>query len=73
MQCNHCDVFLNCFAEAVTGQSQVSYKAIMAGKVVCLGLPQGVTMKKPSAYSIDAMEAILNAQDSITFKGTFKY
>ncbi|XP_071846691.1 uncharacterized protein [Apostichopus japonicus] len=55
---------------AGTGRRAMSYKQLAMGNIVVDGLPPGITCKRPSAYGVDDLQAILRSKNSITIRSS---
>ncbi|PIK60338.1 chromatin modulator polycomb protein [Apostichopus japonicus] len=53
-----------------TGRRAMSYKQLAMGNIVVDGLPPGITCKRPSAYGVDDLQAILHSKNSITIRSS---
>ena len=58
-----------CFitGEATKSNSRCSYKNIAEGKVIALGMPEGIALKRPASYGRQGLQAIIAHQEHITF------
>ncbi|XP_071843497.1 uncharacterized protein [Apostichopus japonicus] len=54
--------------DAGTGRRAMSYKQLAMGNIVVDGLPPGITCKRPSAYGVHDLQAILRSKNSITIR-----
>ncbi|PIK60036.1 hypothetical protein BSL78_03034 [Apostichopus japonicus] len=55
---------------AGTGRRAMSYKQLAMGNIVVDGLPPGITCKRPSAYGVHDLQAILRSKNSITIRSS---
>ena len=52
------------------GASRCSYKAYGEGAFVVVGMPSGISFRRPSSYGTTQLEAILKAKELIQFGNT---
>ncbi|XP_071843496.1 uncharacterized protein [Apostichopus japonicus] len=56
--------------DAGTGRRAMSYKQLAMGNIVVDGLSPGITCKRPSAYGVHDLQAILHSKNSITIRSS---
>ena len=58
-------------SEAAVGNPHVrcDYTLLDSGELKAVGLPIGMTLRRPSKYSVPEKKAILAAKEELTFEG----